>query len=102
MPGTRPGMTNSEIPLVLDLRDALGVGARQIAPALQDLQGVLLVSEPERLGLLEPEQRHLARGGLPRFLMRVLPVEINVDVAVAPLRPVLVLERWALVVVACG
>src|SRR4051794_2747563 len=82
-----------QIPLVLDLRDALGVGARQIPPALQDLQGVLLVRQPERLGLFETEQRHVARGGLPCLLMRALPAEINIDVAVAPLGPVLVIER---------
>src|SRR4051794_33676834 len=67
-PGPRTGSPLSrgraalEIPLVLDLRDALRVRARQIPPPLQDLERVFLIGQPECLGLLEPEQRHVARG----------------------------------------
>src|ERR1041384_3306419 len=83
----------SDGPLALDRVDPRRVGAREIPPALQNLERVFLVGQAQRLGLLEAEQRHVARGGLPRLAVRALPVEIDVDVAVAPLRAFLVVER---------
>src|SRR4051812_23510266 len=102
MPGTRPGMTNSQIPLVLHLRDALRVGGREMPPALQKLERVLLVGEADGLGARETKQRMVARLRLPRGAVRVLPRIVDVDVAVTPLGAALVVERRALVVGACG
>src|SRR5262249_43570940 len=92
----------SQRPLALDRVDAFGVGAGEIAPALENLERVFLVGEAERLGLLHAKQRHVARRGLPGLSMRVLPAVVDVDVAVAPLGPFLVVERRAAIVGAVG
>src|SRR5436305_8502929 len=102
MPGTRPGMTNSHIPLVLDPCNSFRVGPRQIPPALQQLERVLLVGEADGLCARETKQRMVARLRFPGRAMRVLPRIVNVDVAVAPLGALLVVERRSLIVGAGG
>src|SRR4051794_37431125 len=47
--------------LALDRRDARRIVVLQVSPALQDLERVFLVGQAERLGLLQSEQRHVAR-----------------------------------------
>src|SRR3569623_1106060 len=100
MPAGRRGAPRARVKraLALDRVDALGVGAGEIATTLEDLERVFLVGQPERLGLFEAKQRHVARGRLPGFAMRVLPAVVDVDVAVAPLRAFVVIERRAAIV----
>src|SRR5690242_13546522 len=65
------------VALAFDRRDARAVGGLQIAPALQDLEGIFLVAEAERLGLLQTEQRHVARLRFPCGAVRVLPGKVD-------------------------
>src|SRR3954469_20652769 len=65
----------------------------EMATALEHLQRVFLVGQAEAFGALEPHQRHVAAGRLSGLAMRRPPRNEDIGVALAPWRPLVVVER---------
>jgi len=62
--------------LELDFQDAVGVVGREVAAALEDLEGILVVDQPQRLGPACPSNGGVVGDILPGGVKGGLPLEI--------------------------
>jgi hypothetical protein len=90
------------LPLRLDRGDPLDIVSMQMTAALEDLEIVLLVGQPDPLGALLPHQHDVAARRAPCRAMRLFPGEEHIGVAVAPGRAAIIVQRRAGIVPESG